>query len=61
MKRVVLSENKLDDDMTAILSTCLHNIEELYVRDCLLTARGIENISDAMRKIALPVNLSNLL
>jgi len=56
MKRVDLGWNKLDDDMTALLSTCLHNIEALYVRKCQLTTRGIENIVDAIRKRTVPVN-----
>jgi len=57
MKEVNLSDNKLDVDMTAILSTCLPNIDELNVRNCQLNAIGIENISHAIRQKTIPVNL----
>jgi len=39
----------------------LNSIEKLDVAGCQLTAGGIENISDAIRKRTIPVNLSNLL
>jgi len=61
MKRVDLGWNKLEDDMTALLSTCLHNIEELFVSCCQLTARGIENISVAISKRTVPVNPTSMI
>jgi len=41
--------------MTAILSTCLHNIEELDVQFCEITTRGFENFSAAISKSPNPV------
>jgi len=55
MKEVDISWNELDDDMTEILSTCLHNVEELCVRKCQLTPTGIETIFNAIREKTIPV------
>ena len=55
MKIVYLSDNVLKDDSVATISTCLHNIEELSVWGCQLTARGIEILSDAIKRLHVPV------
>ena len=55
MKYVGLDHNVLKDDSVAIISTCLHNIEKLSVRYCQLTARGIEILSDAIKRLHVPV------
>ena len=55
MKYVNLGGNVLKDDSVATFSTCLLNIEELSVRYCQLTARGIEILSDAIKRLHVPV------
>ena len=55
MKNVNLRDNVLKDDCVAIISTCLHNIEELCVWSCQLTARGIEILSDAIKRLHVSV------
>ena len=55
MKYVGLDGNVLKDDSVATVSTCLHNIEELRVYNCRLTARGIEILSDAIKRLHVPV------
>ena len=55
MKKVDLGGNVLKDDSVATVSTCLHNIEKLSVYNCRLTARGIEILSDAIKRLHVPV------
>ena len=55
MKNVELDRNVLEDDSVATVSTCLHNIEKLSVCNCQLTARGIEILSDAIKRLHVPV------
>ena len=55
MKNVDLGNNVLKDDSVAAISTCLHNIEELNLMFCQLTARGIEIRSGAIKRLHVPV------
>ena len=55
MKNVNLDGNVLKDDSVANISTCLHNIEELNLPRCQLTARGTEILSDAIKRLHVPV------
>ena len=55
MKYVCLNVNILKDDSVATISICLHNIEKLSVLNCQLTARRIEILSDAIKRLHVPV------
>ena len=55
MKKVDLSRNVLKDDIVQSISTCLHNIEDLVLWDCQLTAREIEILCNAIKRLHVPV------
>jgi len=57
MVKVDLSAITLSDDKTVILSSCMHNIDELNVSGCELTTRGIENIAAGIQKRTKPVHV----
>ena len=56
MKEVDLSGTHFDDEIAAILSTCVHNIEVLNVSECKLTTNEIECIANAITQRSTPVS-----
>ena len=56
MKRVDLDHNILNDESSAILSACLHNIEKLKLSFCQLTTRGIKKIFKAISQLSAPAS-----
>jgi len=52
-----LSGNNLDKDKSVILSTGLHNIDMLEIRECHLTTPGMESIANAIKDLSAPVSL----
>ena len=61
MNEVNFFSNTLNDESTAILSTCLHNIKKLNVAECQLTVRGIENLCNGINQLTVPVRKRLLL
>ena len=55
MKEVDLNETNLDDDMAALFSTCMQNIEVLNISKCELTTNGIQCIAKAIEQRSTPV------
>jgi len=53
MKEVDLNVSELDDKKAEMLSTCLHNIEMLKIRN--LTQDGTRRISEAINSASKPV------
>ena len=51
----IFNDNVITDDSSAILSTCLQNIEELNIAGCKLTTRGIVNICNGIKRLSVPV------
>ena len=59
MVKLDLSLNSLTDTSAAVLSTCLHNIQELNVSYCSLKLNGIECISNEIKHCFKPVIYDN--
>jgi len=53
MKQLDLDVSELDDENAKVLSTCLHNVEMLKIRN--LTLDGLRRICDAINRASKPV------
>ena len=51
MKKVDFRGNKLDDEKADILSSCLHNVNELDFRNCEYSKKALNTISSAISKV----------
>ena len=51
MKKVDFSGNKLDEERAVILSSCLHNVNELDLQNCEYSTKTLKTISSAISKL----------
>ena len=61
MQKVDLSSNNLNDEKAVILSTAVHNIDELIVAGCQLTTNGIKSICNEVERRPNPVRYNKLI
>jgi len=50
LKKLDISFNKLTDENAELISSCVHNIEELDISGCQLTTCGLEKICSGIRQ-----------
>ena len=55
MKKFDFGSVKLDDEKASILSSCIHNIDELHIGTCQFSINGIKSISTAIQLRPKPV------
>jgi len=55
-----LNANICDDESSTYLAECIHNIDELHLRDCKITKLGIEKLSQAVAQRKSPVSKKTL-
>ena len=51
MKKVDFKNNELDDEKADILSSCLHNVNELDLQNCKFSTKALKTISSAISKL----------
>ena len=51
MKKVDFSGKELNDEQADILSSCLHNVNELDLQNCKCSTKVLKTISSAISKL----------
>ena len=59
MKRLVLTENEFGDEGAVALLECLHNIQELSVEDCDISAEMVAMMKEHAEEVGVQVNVRN--
>ena len=55
MKRLEVYANPINDEGACHLSTCISLIEELHIRKCNITDKGVKMLATAIKKLRKPV------